>query len=128
MNTMMRTIGILSLISLGVLGVLLLTTNPSTISPLGILFVFLLLYTSTLGVLTYFLYFGSRSIRHFTRVLTGRAVRVMTGREAYLFGSVLAIAPIILLAMLSVDAMTLTDVSLVIVFEVLACFYIWRRI
>ncbi len=124
----MKILGAVTLLSLGVLGILLFQTNPSTITPLGILFVFLLFYTSTLGVVTFFLYFGSRILDRLVRPVSKIKIRILSEREAYLFGSVLAIAPIILLAMQSVEAVGLVDAGLVILFELLACFYIWRRI
>lgn len=124
----MKILGAVTLLSLGILGILLFQTNPSTITPLGILFVFLLFYTSTLGVVTFFLYFGSRILDRLVRPVSKIKIRILSEREAYLFGSVLAIAPIILLAMQSVEAVGLVDAGLVILFELLACFYIWRRI
>lgn len=48
-------------------------------------------------------------------------------RRAYMYASVIALAPVILVAMQSVGALGIWDVSLVIIFEILACFYIWRR-
>ena len=124
----MKILGVVTLLSLGALGILLFQTNPSTITPLGILFVFLLFYTSTLGVVTFFLYFGSRVIHRLMRPVSSLKVRILSEREAYLFGSVLAIAPVILLAMQSVEAVGFVDIGLILLFEVLACFYIWRRI
>lgn len=103
-------------------------TNPSTISPLGILVVFLLIYALTLGVLTLFLFFGSRLAAAFFHVLSRRSTSVLSARSSYLFGSILAIGPVILLAMQSVAALSTVDVLLVLVFEVLAGFYVWRRI
>lgn len=124
----MKILGAVTLLSFGILGILLFQTNPSTITPLGILFVFLLFYTSTLGVMTFFLYLGSRILDRLVRPVSKIKIRILSEREAYLFGSVLAIAPIILLAMQSVEAVGLVDAGLVVLFELLACFYIWRRI
>lgn len=124
----MKILGAVTIFSLALLGIILNQTSPSTITPLGILFVFLLFYTSTLGVVTFFLYFGSRLLQKLAAPVSRIRFRILTLRESYLFGSVLAIAPIILLAMQSVEAIGLADIGLILLFELLACFYIWRRI
>ena len=51
-----RAIAISMVGAIVLLAVLLQTTTPATIGPLGILFVFILLYVSVLGVLTFLLF------------------------------------------------------------------------
>jgi hypothetical protein len=123
----MKIIAVLTLASTIILGWLLSSANPTTISPAGILVVFLLLYTSILGVLTYILYAGSFITVRILHAVTKRRVTVLSLKNSYLFASVLAIAPVILVAMQSVEAMGLSDIALVLLFELLACFYVWRR-
>ena len=115
------------LISIAVLLALLTNTSPSTISPVGILVVYLTLYTSLLGVATYFLYFGSRLMSMISGLFIEKASPKVSSRKAYLYGSVLAIAPVILIAIQSVSSLGITDIALVLLFELMACFYIWRR-
>ena len=123
----MRTIGIFALISIAILVALLTNTSPSTISPIGILVVYLVIYTLLLGVVTYFLFFGSRLLAMMVGLFIERTPPKVSSRSAYLYGSVIAIAPVILIAIQSVSAIGITDVALVVLFELMACFYIWRR-
>lgn len=123
----MRFIGIISLLSIIVLAFVLSSTNPSTINPAGILLVYLLMYTSCLGVVTYFLYYGSAAASNLVNLLTGKMIARLSRRRAYLFGSVIAIAPVVLIAIQSISSVGITDFGLVILFEILACFYVWRR-
>lgn len=106
---------------------LLQTTTPSTIPPIGILAFFVLLYTLVLCGLTYFLLATSRLVSWLRRKMSLRASAHLTLRRAYLYASVLAFAPVIILAMQSVGTTGLTDILLVILFEAIACFYVWRR-
>ena len=123
----MKILALLTLASTIVLGWILSSANPTTISPAGILIVFLLLYTSVLGVLTYILYLGSFAAARISSMVMGRSIDTLSLKSSYIFASVLAIAPVILIAMQSVAAMDVSDVALVILFELLACFYVWRR-
>lgn len=102
-------------------------TTPASVHPIVVLLVFGMLYVLVLAVLTFFIFWGSRLA---TKVF-GRHHMVrpagMTLAKAYLYGSVLAFAPVALLAMRSVGQQGIGDIFLVILFEVLACFYVWRR-
>lgn len=55
------------------------------------------------------------------------AGRMITFNQAYLYGSLLAFAPVILLGIQSVGSLGVLDVILVVVFEAVLCFYVWRR-
>lgn len=123
----MKILALLTLASTIVLGWILSSANPTTISPAGILIVFLLLYTSVLGALTYILFVGSFMVAHLATVLAKRHIEAFSLKKSYIFASVLAIAPVILVAMQSVAAMDVSDIALVVLFESLACFYVWRR-
>jgi hypothetical protein len=115
-------------ISMVLLVVLLQTTTPSTIGPLGILLVFILMYTSALGVLT-FLFFGtSRLIKHLSIPLIKTShLEALTLVRSYYFCSIIALAPVMLLAMQSVGEISIYDVSLVTIFVILGCLYISKR-
>ena len=106
---------------------MLQTTTPSTLPPIGILAFFVLFYTLVLVGLTYFLLAASHLVAWLRKRLSMRKSDYLSLRSAYLYASVLAFAPVILVAMHSVGTTSLTDTLLVVAFEIIACFYIWRR-
>lgn len=116
---------VLTLITLGsfvLLSALVQSTSPSTIHPLGILLVFILLYMVALGVLTFFMYFVARGINSF------RAKKQQIDlRQVYYYASVIALAPVLALGMRSIGHASIYDMMLIVVFEVIACFYIAKR-
>ena len=102
-------------------------TTPASVDPFVVLLVFGMIYVLALTVLTFFIYWGYRLIVRLFRLRRGAGDGGMTLYRAYLFGSVAAFAPVALLAMRSVGQQNVGDVLLVMLFEVLACFYVWRR-
>lgn len=124
-----KFLAVIGVLSAFVLFVVLQITSPSTIHPVGLLGVFVLLYF-TIGVATlYTLYFGSRAISRIVASMNGsqKKPEVLTMQRAYIYATVIALAPVILLGMRSVDSFGFIDLALVLLFEVIACFYIWRR-
>jgi hypothetical protein len=110
------------------LSVLLQTTAPATIGPLGILFVFILLYVSVLGVLTFLLYGCSRVVSKIVSTVVGRTlIRPLSLGRSYYYSSVLALAPVLFIGMQSVGEVSAYDVLLVVLFVVIACIYIAKR-
>lgn len=104
------------------LSALLQSTSPSTIHPLGILLVFVLMYLLALGVLTFFIWGVGRIMASFDN---DRPTQPLA--RAYYFASVLALAPVMIIGMRSIGHAGVYDVSLVVIFEVIACFYITKR-
>lgn len=104
------------------------TTTPATIGPIGILIVFIMMYVSVLGVLTFLLYLGSRalaSIGSFFAVR--RPIQSMTLGRSYYYSSIVALAPVLFVGMQSVGEVSFYDVMLVIVFVVIGCIFIAKR-
>lgn len=119
-------------ISVGVaivlLAVILQTTTPTVIGPLGILFVFILIYIVALGVLTFLLRFASRLLAKATRSLTvRRPMRELTVGRSYYFSSILALGPVMLVGMQSVGEVGIYDMLLLVVFITISCIYIAKR-
>lgn len=119
-------------ISVGVaivlLAVILQTTTPTVIGPLGILFVFILIYIVALGVLTFLLRFASRLLAKTTRSLTvRRPMRELTVGRSYYFSSILALGPVMLVGMQSVGEVGIYDMLLLVVFITISCIYIAKR-
>ncbi|HSW77567.1 MAG TPA: hypothetical protein VLG36_02105 [Candidatus Chromulinivoraceae bacterium] len=110
------------------LAVLLETTKPATIGPLGILLVFILMYVSVLGVLTFLLYGCSRVVARATStMIVRRPIEPLTLGRSYYYASVLSLAPILFVGMQSVGEVSIYDVFLVLLFVTIACIYIAKR-
>lgn len=124
-----RAIAISMVGAIVLLVVLLQTTTPATIGPLGILFVFILLYVSVLGVLTFLLFGCSRIIAKLASSVIVRksTIQSLTLGRAYYYSSVLALAPVLFIGMQSVGEVSIYDVVLVVLFVVIACIYIAKR-
>ena len=124
-----KIVPITTLVSLCLLALLLNITTPSTVGPFGILAVFILAYLSSLGVMTYFLYFMSRIISHLSAAF---AVRKPMARlpfhRAYYYSTVIGAAPILFVGLQSVGQISFYEVLLVVIFVLIGCLYIAKRI
>jgi hypothetical protein len=123
-----RVIAISSVLAMVALFILWQNTTPSTIGPLGVLFVFILMYVSVLGVLT-FLLFGLNKIivKLSTSVTVRKPMSRMTLGRSYYFASVMALAPVMIVGMQSVGEVGLYELLLVVLFVGIACIYIAKR-
>ncbi len=107
------------------------TTDPVTISPTGILAIFLCWYLFWSSLFFVVLHYG---VRFFSRFIIAKKKdinkkEVIIGvRKAYYIASVLAFAPVIILAMRSFSQLKWTDLALVGVFIGLMIFYIVKRV
>lgn len=123
---------ILVLIGLGaiisIFGVMQVTA-PATIHPAGLLGFFVLLYIVSLVTITIGLMFVTKLTKAVIKIARPDrySPEMMTYSRAYMYSTMLAFAPVILIAMRSVGAFGAGDIALVIVLELLACFYVWRR-
>ena len=110
------------------LAIFLLTTQPASVGPVGILFVFILMYVSVLGVLTFLLFGISKIVVKISTPFTvKRPLSAMTIRRAYYFSSVVGLAPVMLIGMQSVGEVGIYDLLLVVIFVIIACIYISKR-
>ena len=122
-----KVLAVSSLCAFVLLSALMQATTPSSIHPLGILAVFVLIYLLALGVLTFFVFWGSRlMIKVYKRAKAGTGA-VLTLRRAYLYGSVLALAPVMIIGIASIGRLDFYQILLVLLFEGAACFYVARR-
>lgn len=123
-----KSIAVSGVVALVILGILLQVTTPSTIGPLGLLFVFILMYVVAVSVLTFLLMAINRvAVRLSQGVAVRRPLPILTMQRAYYYGSVVALAPVMLVAMQSVGSVGFYDVLLVVLFVSFACFYIAKR-
>lgn len=110
------------------LGLLVQSTNPATTGPVGILAVFFCVYVILLSCFTWAIYGSNFVLTELLKVsLRKKTVVAMTMQKAYYFASVVALGPIILLAMNSVGSMGVYDIMLIIIFVVIGVFYIQKR-
>ncbi len=106
------------------------TTNPGTVGPLGILFVFILLYLFWASIFFILLHLGFAIFRKsnlFRIFMSRRENKPFNWKLSYYVASIIAFMPVLLLAMQSVNQLTIRDVLLVLGFTGLAIFYILRR-
>lgn len=107
---------------------LLQTTNPSAAGPLGLLAVFFLVYIIILGVVTELLWLGSHIFQSAARRFTSkRPPGNLSLARAYYFSTVLALGPVMVLALRSIGSFGLYEGCLIVVFMVISLLYISRR-
>lgn len=119
----------ISTVTAGIILIIMLqTTNPSTVGPLGLLAVFFLLYVIVLGATTEVLWIGSRLVQAVgRRFTTKRPPGRLTLQRAYYFSTVLALGPIIALAMISIGSFGFYEMLLITIFLAVATLYVSRR-
>lgn len=113
------------LISAVLLSTLMQVTTPSTAHPIVILSVLILLYVLALGALTFLISGISALIKRV--ILKNQQHEVLGFRQSYYLSSVLALGPVLLVGAQSIGRNSAYDVFLVVVFEIVACFYIAKR-
>jgi len=118
-----KVLALSTLCAFVLLSALFQSTSPPSIHPLGILFVFLLIYVLVLGVLT-FLFYG---IILLVARVRKKADAYLSFRRTYLFASVFALGPIMVIGMSSIGRMGIYEFLLIMAFEVVACFYVARQ-
>lgn len=120
-----KVLAISTLCSFAILSAVMQTTSPSSIHPVGILFVFILLYLLALGVLTFFVYGVSSIVFKSSKQL--KREQSLSLKQSYIYGSVLALAPVMLVGMASIGRLGFYQVLLVVAFECAVCFYVSKR-
>lgn len=105
------------------LSLLLNLTSPSTIGPMGILVFFVMLYMIFLGLFSFFLHIAGKVSASFLK----KPLKFINFKRSYYYATVLALAPIILIAQQSIGRVGFFEFILVIVFEIIACIYISKR-
>ena len=119
------------LVVAGLLYMIFQFSDPLTVGPLGVLGVFALIYLGCLSVLFILIRFGLYWVRKFVGLykkqqMPGGGTRIEP-RKAYYIASVVAFAPVTLLAMHAYTKLQITDVLLVLSLLVIAIFYIVKR-
>jgi len=124
-----RVIAIITVVSLCLLTLMLVTTTPASAGPFGLLLIFISAYLTFLGLISFFLYGISRVIVYVSAGFTlRRPIQPMSFRRAYYYSTILAAAPVMLVGLQSVGAVGIYEFILVVLFEVIGCVYITKRI
>lgn len=117
-----------TIVSLCLLVVLLNATTPTTAGPFGILAIFVFAYLTSLGVVTFFLLTISRIIAHLSvAFMARRPLDGLSLKRSYYYSTIIAAAPILLIAMQSVGAGGIYEFILVILFTAIGCLYVSKR-
>ncbi|HRF28874.1 MAG TPA: hypothetical protein PL051_04530 [Candidatus Saccharibacteria bacterium] len=123
-----RIVGGSSIAALIVLFILLQATTPSQVGPLGLLAVFFLLYVVLVGVATLILLWGSNALAIAARPFTSkRPVKPVALQKSYYYASVLALAPVMILAMKSIGSLGVYQLVLVGIFLLIGLLYVAKR-
>ena len=122
-------ISITTAVSLCLLFILLNITKPATTGPFGILAIFSFAYLSSFGLVTFFLYGTSYIVARVSEIFIFRKpLRALTLRRSCFFSSVIATTPIMIIALKSVGVAGFYEYLLVIIFVIIGCLYISKRI
>jgi hypothetical protein len=105
---------------LGLLLAVLNVTNPLQAGPLSILAVFILLYVFIFSVLSALLHL-------FHAVLKMIRPQSQSFRRGYYIASVLALAPVLLVALNTLGQLGMLEIILILLLVGLGCFYMVRR-
>jgi hypothetical protein len=123
-----RVIAIITFVSLCLLSLMLVTTTPASAGPFGLLLIFITAYLTCLGLVSFFLYGMSRVIVYASAGFTmRRPMQALPFRRSYYYSTVLAAAPVMLVGLQSVGAIGIYEFLLVVLFEVIGCVYITKR-
>lgn len=124
-----KILSIGSVIAAVALVFLLNQTTPNQAGPLGVLIIFLLMYIIALGGMTFAIHGISRVIAKLSSsVAVKRPLRIITLKQSYYYGSIVALAPVMLIGMQSVSGINVYDILLVGFFVIIGIVYISRRI
>lgn len=124
-----KIVAIMTIASLCLLLLLLNITVPTSVGPFGILAVFIFSYLASLGICTYLIFLVSRFVTYLSVTLTvKKPIRAFTFRDAYYYSTVVAIAPVMLIGLQSVNTIGVYEYGLVGLFVIIGCLYITKRI
>ena len=122
-------IAIITVVSFCLLTVILNVTTPATAGPFGILAIFFFAYLLSLGVVTYFIYWINRIIARLSTILTVRKPFVpLSFRSSYYYSTIFAAVPVLLIGLQSVGAVGIYEFLLVLIFVVIGCLYVSKRV
>lgn len=99
------------------------TTTPSGVGPIGVLFVFLLIYASLVALLALFLLLIQSVLQ---RKKTKNLYIHTSFKRIMILSFVLAFAPLAILASQSLGQLSMYEFVLIVIFEIIAIFIVMR--
>jgi hypothetical protein len=107
---------------------LLVATTPSEVGPFGVLAFFVLSYLVSLGVATGMVRLASILLSKLTKsFVLARPITPIPMKSCYYLGTVIAMAPVLLMAIQSFGGVGFLELGLIVLFEVLGCFLVVKR-
>lgn len=123
-----KSVAISSIVAAVLLAVLLETTTPADVGPAGLLAVFFLLYVFLVGVITALSWLLNRITVKVSRLVTVRKpLSTVSLKKLYYLSSVLALGPVMMLAMKSIGSLGVYEIILVTLFLSIATLYVNKR-
>lgn len=124
-----RIIAIITIVSLCLLVLILALTTPATAGPFGLLLIFVSAYLSCVGLISFFLSGISRIISYVSAGFTvRRPISALSFKKAYYYSTVVSAAPVMLVGLQSVNAVGIYELILVLLFVVIGCIYVTKRL
>lgn len=124
-----KTIAFITIASLCLLSIMLMLTTPGTAGPFGLLVIFLSAYLTSLGLISFFLYGVSKVISYASAGFTlKKPIQRLSFRRSYYFSTILAAGPVMLIGLQSVGSIGVYELLLVLLFEIIGCVYVAKRI
>lgn len=123
-----RILASITIVSVSILLFILHTTSPADAGPVGMLALFVLVYMSLLGVVTFLLFYGVKLIMLIVGIFTHRASRGgLSLTRSYLYSSVLALLPMMAIGLHSTGGIAWYEFILLLLFGVIGITYITKR-
>jgi hypothetical protein len=124
-----RVIALITIASLCLLSLMLVFTTPAQAGPFGLLVIFISAYLTFLGLISFFLYGVSRIISYASAGFSlKKPLLPFSFRRSYYYSTILAAAPVMLIGLQSVGSVGIYELILVVLFEVIGCIYVTKRI
>lgn len=118
---------LISLVSAILLLVLMNLASPTSLGPVGLLSVFLLIYLVVLGLITDFIYYGQRFLIYVISRFRQSNSKSINFKQAYYYSGFISMAPVILIALSSIGSIGFYEIFLTILFVCLGCFFVAKR-
>jgi len=124
-----RSLVIATVISLCLLTAIINLFSPTGIGPVGILILFFSIYTSLLGVVTFLIFYISYLVTYFSTTFTVvRPISRLSFRKSYYYSTVIASAPVMMLALGSVGSVGFYENILIFTFVIIGLIYVSKRV
>ena len=129
MIMLIKIISSVTVLAVVVLAIVIQTTDPSSIGPVGLLAVFFLFYVFLLGLTSLFLWFISQALSKLVRPFTAKKpLEALSFLHAYYFSSIIALGPVMMLALQSIGSLGFYEIALVLIFLGVGILYVAKRI